>query len=200
MKTRRDILLQDELKARGLTLRLVSRASGVAYSTVYNLFTGTKSVRDANAETVKKLSLALDMSMDELYAALDEPGGKTEPAPIRNFTLMWRDEPAADLYITGNHVLLERYTTCPAKQIFYADRISLFQLGEILRTRCWDENRSDSDQLLHLIGLEEYNPYAITSKTHGLMAQDPIWFRFEGEKLTYREVRRLNIAAGNNDK
>ncbi len=96
-------------------------------------------------------------------------------------------------------VILERYTTNPAKQLFYADRISLFELGEILTTRCWEENRSDIDELLHLIGLHTYDPYAIVRRTHGLMAQDPIWFRFEGERLTYREVRRINIAAGNHD-
>ena len=174
----------------------------MAYSTVYNLFTGKKSICDAAAETVRKLSCALDMSMDVFYdAMLDAAGDSPNPQhpPIHNFTLMWRDEPTADLKISGDDVILERYTTNPAKQLFYADRISLFELGEILTTRCWEENRSGIDELLNLIGLDTYDPYAIVRRTHGLMAQDPIWFRFEGEKLTYREVRRINIAAGNHD-
>ena len=202
MKPRTNIFLQTKLQDRGLTLRLLSRMTGVAYSTVYNLFTGKKSIRDAAAETVRKLSCALDMSMDEFFdAMLDAAGDSTNPQhpPIHNFTLMWRDEPTADLIISGHDVVLERYTTNPAKQLFYADRISLFELGEILTTRCWEENRSDIDELLHLIGLDTYDPYAIVRRTHGLMVQDPIWFRFEGEKLTYREVRRINIAAGNHD-
>ena len=187
-----------------MTLRLLSRVSGVAYATVYNLLTGKKSVCDASAETVRKLSAALDMTMDEFYDELLKPDKEGEddprPVPIRDFTLMWRDEPIADLMISDGKILLERYSANPAKQLFYADQIPVFTLGEILRTRCWDENRSDIQDLLHLIGLEDYNPYAIVSKTHGLMAQDPIWIRFKGEKLTYKEVRRLNIAAGNHNR
>jgi Helix-turn-helix. len=182
-----------------MTIRLLSRLTGVAYSTVYNLFTGRKSIRDASAETVRKLSSALGMSMDEFYNAMLEPERKTQEAPICNFTLMWRDEPVTDLMIKGNRVLLERYSTCPAKQLFHSDKISLYELGEIVRTRCWEENRADLAELLRLIGLETYDPYAIVRKTHGMMAQDPIWFRFEGEKLTYREVRRINIVEGNRD-
>ena len=197
MKPRTNVYLQDKLQNRGLTLRLLSRSTGVAYSTVYNLFTGKKSIRDATAETVRKLSCSLDMSMDAFFDAMLDAAGDPPHSPhppIRNFTLMWRDEPAADLKLSGSDIILERYTTNPAKQLFYADRISLFELGEILTTRCWEENRSDIDELLHLIGLHTYDPYAIVSRTHGLMAQDPIWFRFEGEKLTYKEVRRINIA------
>jgi len=220
-KPLRQIKLQSRLTDRGLSLRLLSRMSGVAYATVYNLLTGKKSVRDASAETVRKLSTALDMTMDEFYDALlqddallpdsalqtntpnssaeDTAPATTLPAPIRDFTLMWRDEPVADLMISNGKVLLERYTTNPAKQLFHADRISLFTLGEIMRTRCWDENRPDIQDLLRMIGLDAFDPYSIVSKTHGLMAQDPIWFRFKGEKLTYWEVRRINIATGNHD-
>ena len=200
MKSREPILLRKQLQDRGLTLRLLSRLSGTAYSTVYNLFTGKKSVCDASAETVRKLSAAMGMSMDEFYDAMLHLDGGTQSAPIRDFTLMWKDEPVADLMIQNGHVLLERYSDCPAKQLFYADRITLFELGEILRARCWEEQRPDILDLLHMIGLEEYDPYAIVSKTHGLMAQDPIWFRFKEEKLTYREARRLNNAAGNNNR
>ena len=199
MKPRDNILLKKQLQDRGLTLRLLSRVSGTAYSTVYNLFTGKKSIRDASAETVRKLSTVLEMNMDDFYDAMLNTDNEEHSTPIKDFTLMWKDEPVADLMINGSNVVLERYTTCPAKQLFYADIISLLELGDILKTRCWEEGRSDINNLLHMIGLEEYNPYAIVSKTHGLMAQDPIWLRFEGEKLTYKEVRRLNIAPENND-
>ena len=182
-----------------MTIRLLSRLTGVAYSTVYNLFTGRKSVCDATAVTVRKLSSALDMSMDEFYDAMLEDEIGSGKASICDFTLMWKDEPVADLMINDDRVLLERYTTCPAKQLFYSDQMSLFELGEIIRTRCWEEGREDLRELLHMIGLETYGPYAIVRRTHGLMAQDPIWFRFEGEKLTYREVRRLDVVTGNRD-
>lgn len=202
--TTKNTKLNLRLRERGMSLRLLSRVSGVAYATVYNLFTGKKSICDASAGTVRKLSAALDMSMDDLYDEMQNQagnsGGGVDPAPIRDFTLMWRDEIIADLMISDGKVLIERYSTSPAKQIFHANQMTLFTLGEILRTRCWDENREDIGNLLELIGLDEYNPYAIVSKTHGLMAQDPIWFRFKGEKLTYREVRRLNIVTENHNR
>ena len=61
-----------------MSLRLLSRVSGVAYATVYNLFTGKKSICDASAGTVRKLSAALDMSMDEFYDAMLDAAGFTD--------------------------------------------------------------------------------------------------------------------------
>ena len=185
--------LEEQLNERGLNLRLLSRKSGVAYATVYNLFTGQKDVATARVDSLKKLADALDMSMDELY---DELSGK-EKIPIKDFKVMWEDEIVADVEIQGNEASIKRYSTNVAKQIFYADKMHIFELGEIIKTRCWEKNRADCEQLLSLIQLDEYNPYEIVKKTHGLMVQDPIWFCFEGEKLTYKEVKRLRYDTGN---
>ena len=120
--TTKNTKLNLRLRERGMSLRLLSRVSGVAYATVYNLFTGKKSICDASAGTVRKLSTALDMSMDNLYDEMQNQagnsGGGVDPAPIRDFTLMWRNEIIADLMISDGKVLIERYSTSPAKQIF----------------------------------------------------------------------------------
>lgn len=100
----------------------------------------------------------------------------------------WKNEKTASVRLDKKNAYITRYIMHPVKQIFYADIITRFEFGEILRDRCWDINRPDLNQLLNNIGLNEYNPYEICKRTHGKMAQDNIWFRFPGEILTYKEV------------
>ncbi len=180
----RDILLYNRLQAYKLNLHTLSERSGVSYSTVYNLFTGRKKISDASGETLCNLARFLGMTMDEMYHELDVKDTDSKIFP--DFLLMWKDEVIASVTVGENEVNIDRYVIHPVKQIFYADKISRFKFGEILKLRCWDEKRPDIKELLNAIGLENYNPYEICKKTHGRMVQDPIWFKFEGETLTYR--------------
>ena len=259
-----DIYLSSKLNSLGLSLNLLSRKSGVAYSTVYNVFTGRKSVADMSSGCLKRLADALDMSMGDLYSALSAPYPKqayisasgqlsdsvpeqsscstpellskpiqavlptSQPVsgsvsgsvqitpgpgtiksreypesvqitpPLPDFSLMWKNKVTADIHIEGAEVLIERYDTDPCRQLFYADRMPLFKFGEIAKSRCWDEHRSDIDVLLHYIGLDTFNQYSIIRITHGLMCQDHIWFRFNGEKLSYNDIRRIAFVKRNN--
>lgn len=106
-----------------------------------------------------------------------------------NFSVFWADEKTADVKIGTNKAYIKRYTTHPAKQIFAKDEIPLFQLGEILELRCWDKNRDNLDKYLAKLGLSEFNPYAICRKTHGVMVQDKIWFKYDSETLTWSDVK-----------
>lgn len=106
-----------------------------------------------------------------------------------NFSVFWKNEKTADVTVGENSVEVKRYSTSPAKQLFYKDRITRYELGEILRLRCWDENRDHLERYLNAIGLREFDPYKICRKTHGVMVQDPIWFCFEGEDLRYEDVK-----------
>ncbi len=65
-----DIKLFERIKAYSLNLHLLSEGSGVAYSTVYNLFTGKKDIADAKSESLYKIASYLGLSMDQLYQAL----------------------------------------------------------------------------------------------------------------------------------
>lgn len=106
------------------------------------------------------------------------------------FDAYWRDEKTARVRSCGQKIYIERLINHPVKQIFFADEMSRFQLGEILRTRCWDEKRKDLPRILEKLGLTEFNPYEICRITHGKMYQDSIWFRYPGELITYEEIRR----------
>lgn len=182
-----NIRLYDRLKAYQLNLHTLSERSGVAYSTVYNLFTGKKNISDATAESLYKLSRFVGLSMDELYRSL-ESQGEAPDLIFPNFLLMWEDEVIASVNVEDEEVHVDRFILHPAKQIFYADTIPRFKFGQILRDRCWDENRPDIDVLLAKIGLYEYNPYEICKKTHGKMAQDRTWFKFDGETINYKAL------------
>ena len=190
----KDIKLFNRLNAYNLNLHLLSERSGVAYSTVYNLFTGKKDISGATSESLYKLARFLGMTMDELYCALSAQ--MYIPSDIfPNFLLMWRDEVISSVSIDNKSVHIDRYIIHPVKQIFYKDELSRFEFGEILRHRCWDESRPDLLQLLNLIGLQEYNPYEICKKTHGKMAQDDTWFKFEGETITYQTLKGIKYAS-----
>ncbi len=182
----RNTYFSEKLSRLNLNLHALSEGSGVAYSTVYNLFTGKKSITDAKTESLYRIAKALDMTMDELYEQFiirEHDGGSIMP----DFTLMWEDEEIGFVRIGDKTVRIERFDTNPAKQIFFADEIPRFEFGRIIRTRCWDEHRPDNNRLLSIIGLEEYYPYEICKKTHGRMAQDKTWFRFAGEKMKYKD-------------
>lgn len=101
----------------------------------------------------------------------------------------WKNEKTASVRLDAHYAYITRYIVHPTKQIFYADKITRFEFGEILEDRCWDRNRPDIKKILKLIGLDEYNPYEICKRTHGCMYQDHIWFRFPGELLNYEELK-----------
>ncbi|MDR0196884.1 MAG: hypothetical protein LBI36_01510 [Oscillospiraceae bacterium] len=41
---------------------------------------------------------------------------------------------------------------------------------------------------LDRFGIDEYNPYAIMRKTHGILPADRYWFKFSDETLTYKKA------------
>ncbi len=183
----KDVLLSEKINSCHLNLHTLSERSGVAYSTIYNLFTGRKSIVDAKTESLYRIARVLGVSMDDLFRALAfDKSDKVIP----DFLLMWEDEVIASVHVGETMVDIERFDLNPIKQIFYKDKISRFEFGEILRRRCWDEHRADINEILKFIGLDEFNPYKICRITHGKMVQDKTWFKFEGETICYADLMR----------
>ena len=56
----------------------------------------------------------------------------------------------------------------PIKQIFPVEEMDVFKLTEILKMRCWEDNRAELDALLKKIGVAFYDPWEIVRKTHGV--------------------------------
>ena len=188
----RETILSEKLKEHHLNLHTLSEQSGVAYSTVYNLFMERKNIADAKVESLYRIARVLGLSMDALYGAFLP---QQQLGNLSDFLLMWADEVIASVQVSDVDVSIRRFDLHPMKQIFYKEQMTRYELGEILRRRCWDEHRPDNAQLLAMIGLNEYNPYAICQKTHGRMAQDKTWFKFEGETINFQDLVRDNHAS-----
>ena len=66
--------------------------------------------------------------------------------------------------------------------------ITIEELEKWLKWRTFPPTRANADELLEALGLNAYNRWAIVRKTHGVMADDEIWLRFQGETLKHKDV------------
>lgn len=104
------------------------------------------------------------------------------------FLCFWDDEPVAFVKANHNKAKVQRFTFHPVKQIFYDDEMDVFKLSTILETRCWQRDCRNIDNYLKKLDIPYYDPLAIVKKTHGVSYNDFLWFRFNGENLTWKDV------------
>ncbi len=89
--------------------------------------------------------------------------------------------------IDGKLVKNEVYTDnllfhpCPRSTTFSS-------VADALADRVICEERVD-EKLLKYMNLEKYNVYDILRFTHGVDVDDFIWFKFDGEDITFDDVR-----------
>lgn len=136
---------------------------------------------------IKELEWNIE-SLDRMLACLEKRRRKEKIMDNFHFEVYWRDEITARVYVKGNDVTVSRFTDNPLKQLFADKKMTRFQLGQIFELRCWEKGRSDISEILGHLGVKEYNPYEIVRKTHGVSANDYIWFRFPGEKISSEDV------------
>lgn len=116
------------------------------------------------------------------------------PAYVRKwdnvgFTCYWKDEPVSEVHVENMKVHVKRFVkNHPVKQIFSVEEMDVFKLTEILKTRCWEDNRAGIDDLLKKIGVPFYDPLEIVKKTHGVSYNDFLWIQFRGEHLHWKDV------------
>lgn len=100
----------------------------------------------------------------------------------------WNDELVSFVTVKGNRAKIQRFTDHPVKQIFRDNEIDVFRLSTILETRCWQRDCRNIDNYLKKLDIPYYDPLAIVKKTHGVSYNDFLWFRFNGENLTWKDV------------
>lgn len=105
----------------------------------------------------------------------------------------WNDELVSFVKVNDNKAKIQKVIEHPVKQIFRETEIDVFKLSAILETRCWQRDCSNIDNYLKKLGIPYYDPLEIVKKTHGVSYNDFLWFRFNGESLTWKDVapRRL---------
>ena len=76
----------------------------------------------------------------------------------------------------------ERILTSTARPLELNDIYFLFS------SRVFPDKTPFTQCELERFGVEEYNPYEIVRKTHGIMPIDRYWIKFKGEELTYKKA------------
>lgn len=66
---------------------------------------------------------------------------------------------------------------------------TMADLNRFFESRCFPKERRNCRQLLEDLGLEDYIPLEIVRKTHGRQLEDYCWIRFDGEELSYEDVK-----------
>ena len=139
-------------------------------------------------QTLQKLAKELGMEISLMPRS--QTSNRWEGLEILCF---WEDSLVAFVTVKNNQATIQRFTEHPVKQIFIEDKMDVFKLSTILETRCWQRDCRNIDNYLKKLGIEYYDPLAIVKKTHGVSYNDFLWFRFNGESLTWKDVapRRL---------
>ena len=118
-----------ELKMRNCSINECAKKTGIRYGALYPIVHGKVSLEKCEYGTLKKLADFFNCGIDDFFAANED------------FSVYWGDEKTADVHFEENRAVIKRYTTHPAKQIFYKDKIPLFEIGQIMESRCWDRRR-----------------------------------------------------------
>lgn len=176
--------VKERRKEKGLSQAELAKLVGVPQSTI-GRFESKKTF--PNLKTLSKIADVLNMEID--LKEKDTRSPYIKRWDNLRFTCYWKDEPVSDVYVRGNEAFIKRYIKHhPVKQIFYSDKMDLYKLTEILKSRCWQEDRADIDLILKKLGIEYYDPLEIVKKTHGISYNDFLWFQFAGEFLRWADV------------
>lgn len=89
-----------------------------------------------------------------------------------------------------NHIKYETYVENPIYLPFGKNKNpTLAHLFKFFQSRCFPEVRTRKNQMLRCIGVDHYDPELIVRKTHGMQAEDFMWIEFEGENLSYDDIK-----------
>lgn len=108
-----------------------------------------------------------------------------------NFTVLHKNDPVANVYISDDHkqVKIEKLVPDSVIQPFGGNNLSLDRVYTFLKSRCYEDDREDLDEILRQANMTSNNPWEWNKVTHGVMWDDQLWIKFEGEDLCWEDVR-----------
>lgn len=171
-------------KELGLSQAKLAQACGVPQSTIGRIESKTFV---PSMQTLEKICQVLDMEF--VCKEKDNRPPYMRKWDNVGFTCYWKDEPVSEVHVENMRVYVKRFVkNHPIKQIFPVEEMDVFKLTEILKMRCWEDNRAELDALLKKIGVAFYDPLEIVRKTHGVSYNDFLWIQFRGEHLRWKDV------------
>ena len=126
----------------------LGRLCGIPQSTIGRIESGQV---NPNLATLEKLAEALSLEF-----AIKE--SDVRPDYLKRWDGLhaicyWKDEPVSEFYVSGSVVRVKRFVQHPVKQIFNQEKMDIVALSEILKRRCWEENRDGLAQILQKLGI-----------------------------------------------
>lgn len=108
-----------------------------------------------------------------------------------NFTVMFENTPVTNVLISDDHkkVQIEKLVPDSIIQPFGGNDLSLDRVYRFLKSRCYEDNRADLQEILMQANLTANDPWKWNQITHGVMWDDQIWIRYEGETLRWEDVQ-----------
>lgn len=108
-----------------------------------------------------------------------------------NFTVMHQNEPVARVEISDDHkdTKIEKIIPDSVFQPFGGNDLSPERVYQFLKSRCYEDGRADLKDILEQAGLKENNPWEWNRITHGVVWEDDLWIRFDGEEIDWENVR-----------
>lgn len=98
--------INEIIKERGMSRYSLSKSSGIPWATLSDICSGKTSLSRCSTQTIQKLSVALDMTMEEILALTAEAseGSNKAQQPDRNYlekNLSLHLQKAVDDYVQG---------------------------------------------------------------------------------------------------
>ncbi len=107
------------------------------------------------------------------------------------FDTYWRNERTSEVVISADRKTVQ-YTIFK-KEIpmvpYLFENPTVEQMYDFLETRCMPKQRTQLQEYLDDLGLDEYDPWKIVKITHGVMWEDYLWLKFPGENITWKDVK-----------
>jgi hypothetical protein len=106
------------------------------------------------------------------------------------FEVLFQDELIAKISIKDDKLeYVKTYTDDMIKQPFIKKPVTLSYVLSFLEKRSIPRNRYDIQGILQRMGLDHYDTLAILRITHGVDYDDFFWIKFEGENISWNDVR-----------
>lgn len=107
------------------------------------------------------------------------------------YHVMHMNTPVADVYTNEHNIFqrINRLVPDGPTQPFWEGPMSTQRFYEFMKGRCYEDGRGDLGRILAAAGMTENNPYEWCRRTHGVTWEDFFWIRYEGEDITWEDVR-----------